>query len=339
MHSATIKHGVGLSGRGLFSGSKCSCKIRPALSPEECERGGIPYDVEKSTPEFAAHGILIEHEGYRYPALPERYLELPNCTALLPPGEGGPPLLVIEHVFCALWAAGIDHCRIVVDNGTELPNHDGSARTLYDEIASAGVEYMAANRPILPVEQLRVEDENGSYILIERNRDITDYRLSIDYSFSHPELGEQRVCFGDITRKWAVDGILPARTFITQREGEALSAAGLLKNTHSEDALVIRPAGSADLSPQTGARTSGPLPDEDTGHSPALPEDSRTDRPRSEMVPDSPLRFPDEYARHKVLDLIGDLYIVPAEWSGRVTAFRSGHRLNRMLAREMMKLL
>ncbi|MCC7478235.1 UDP-3-O-acyl-N-acetylglucosamine deacetylase [bacterium] len=297
MNSATISHGVGFSGRGLFSGAHCSCKIRPALSPEECERGGIAYDHAASTAEFAAHGILIEHEGYRYPALPGRYLELPNCTALLPPGEGGPPLLVIEHVFCALWAAGIDHCRIVVQEGTELPNHDGSALTLYSEIATAGSTAMGPRRQVPLERALRVEDDHGNFILVE-----PDEKLSIDYSFSHPELGEQRVAFAQVTREWASELILPARTFITQREGEALSAAGLLKNTHSEDALVIRPLEGG-------------------------------------MVPESPLRFPDEYARHKVLDLIGDLYIVPAEWTGRVTAYRSGHRLNRMLAREMMKLL
>lgn len=326
MHSATIKHGVGLSGRGLFSGVHCSCKVRPALTPEECERGGIVYDPAASTADFAAHGLLIEHEGYRYPALPEHYLELPNCTALLPPGEGGPPLLVIEHLFCALWAAGIDHCRIVVQDGTELPNHDGSALTLYNEIVAAGTTPMGPRRTVPLTQPLRVEDDNGSFILVEPAD-----RLSIDYSFSHPELGEQRVAYEDVTRSWAIGQILPARTFITQREGEALSAAGLLKNTHSEDALVIRP----------GARTSGPRSDEDsrTDRPRSGEEDSRTDRPRSEMVPDSPLRFPDEYARHKVLDLIGDLYIVPAEWSGKVTAHRSGHRLNRMLAREMMKLL
>jgi UDP-3-O-[3-hydroxymyristoyl] N-acetylglucosamine deacetylase len=53
--------------------------------------------------------------------------------------------------------------------------------------------------------------------------------------------------------------------------------------------------------------------------------------------PNSPLRFPDEYARHKVLDLLGDLNNVPAELTGRIAAFRSGHRLNRELALELFR--
>lgn len=327
MHSATIAHGVGLSGRGLFSGAPCVCKVRPALTPEECERSYIRFDHLRSTEQFAAHGILIEQEGHRYQALPERYLELPNCTALLPPEEGGPPLMVTEHLFAALWAAGIDCCRIVVQDGLEIPNHDGGALSLYEPIAEAGTLGLG-RRPSLSLSApLEVRDDNGAFIRIE-----PDEELSIDYSFSHPELGEQHFVFKDLTRDLAVSQILPARTFITQREGEALSAAGLLKNTHSEDALVLRP----------GARTSGPRLDDDSPSEAGsqTEEELRTDRPRSvEMVPDSPLRFADEFARHKVLDLIGDLYIVPAEWTGRVTAVRSGHRLNRLLAREMMKLL
>lgn len=55
-------------------------------------------------------------------------------------------------------------------------------------------------------------------------------------------------------------------------------------------------------------------------------------------VPQQPLRFSDEYARHKVLDLIGDLYALPFEWCGRITAVRSGHKLNRELARRLLAL-
>ena len=53
--------------------------------------------------------------------------------------------------------------------------------------------------------------------------------------------------------------------------------------------------------------------------------------------PTQPLRFPDEFARHKVLDMLGDLYAVPYEWTGRVTGYKSGHKLNRAMARLLVE--
>jgi UDP-3-O-[3-hydroxymyristoyl] N-acetylglucosamine deacetylase len=57
----------------------------------------------------------------------------------------------------------------------------------------------------------------------------------------------------------------------------------------------------------------------------------------AQVQPASPLRFSNEFARHKVLDMLGDLYLAPLEWTGRITAHRSGHKLNRLMARELMK--
>jgi UDP-3-O-acyl-N-acetylglucosamine deacetylase len=193
----------------------------------------------------------------------------------------------------ALWAAGIDTGLVTVD-GNELPNQDGSSLPIYEVIERAG-RIQAAPRAQLGIDEpLRVEDE-GSYLQIEP-ADI----LSIDYAFCHPELGEQRYS-AEVSREMSVGAILPARSFITDKEAAAAKAAGYLHNDNVEDALVLHV-------------TAG------------------------NVLPAAPLRFPDEFARHKVLDLLGDLYLAPFEWTGKVTAFRSGHRLNRAMARKLAEL-
>ena len=270
-----IGDGVGISGRGLITGQPCSLKVRRPL--------GLREDTFGRRGEA---GIIFEQEGMHIPAHPDYYFEQANCTALMV--DGAPPVFVIEHLLAALWAAGIDRARIVM-NGLEAPNQDGSARPLYDEIIAAGREELGERPGLSLSKTVRVEDGDGAYIEIA-----PDSELSVEYNFAHPELGEQRFS-AVIERSWAVDELLPARSFITEREAEAAIASGVLKNTSEEDALLIR-----------GGQ------------------------------PNKPLRFPDEYARHKVLDLIGDLYILPFELTGRITAHRSGHRLNRALARKLI---
>jgi UDP-3-O-acyl N-acetylglucosamine deacetylase len=254
---------VVLTGRGIISGIPCRAELRPAQPGQ---------------------GIVFFRGATRIPAHPACYIELPNCTML---GHNGAKIAVTEHLLAALWAAGLDTLHIVVE-GPEVPNIDGSALPLYEALQSGGrVEY--GLRPgRTPAGPIRVE-EGGAYIEFEPWGE-----LSIDYSFNHPELGEQRYV-AQLTREGALREILPARSFITEREAQAAIAAGVLGNTHEEDALLIR-----------------------------------------DGVPAQPLRFADEYARHKVLDLLGDLYVLPYEWCGRITAYRSGHRLNRQLAREML---
>lgn len=254
---------VVLAGRGIISGQLCRAEFRPAQPGQ---------------------GIVFFAGGERIPAHPASYIEQPNCTVL---GHDGAQVAVTEHLLAALWAAGIDTAHIVVE-GPEVPNVDGSALPLYEALQNGGrVEYglRPGRTPEAPV---RVE-EGGAYIEFEPWGE-----LLFDYSFSHPELGEQRYV-AKLTREDAVSEILPARSFITQREAQAAIAAGVLGNTHEEDALLIR-----------------------------------------DGAPAQPLRFADEYARHKVLDLLGDLYVLPFEWCGRITAVRSGHKLNRALARKML---
>jgi UDP-3-O-acyl-N-acetylglucosamine deacetylase len=221
----------------------------------------------------------------------EQVVERPNCTVI---NCGDHEVAVVEHLLCALWAAGIDTASIQVD-GDEIPNIDGSALPLYEALANAGLIQAGPRMQLTLTETLRVED-NGSYLQIEPAD-----RLTVDYSFSHTELGEQRYR-SDVSRETAVAEILPARSFITNGEAAAAMAAGMLRHQNVEDALYLHVEGNT-------------------------------------VQPATPPRFPDEFARHKVLDLLGDLYLAPFEWTGKVTAFRSGHKLNRAMARKLVELV
>ncbi len=266
IQSATLAEPLAIEGRGLFSGQPCRALVLPR---------------------HTRYGLTYFRDGTAIEAIPANFHEQPNCTVL---SDGPVSVAVTEHLQAALWAAGIDSVEIHVD-GPEIPNHDGGAASLYELLSAVPLVSLERLRPQLTIaEGVEVRD-GDSYIRVDPAKE-----LSIRYSFAHPELGEQEYA-ARIDRSMAVRELLPARTFITEREAQLARQAGFLKNDHEEDALVLR-----------------------DGH------------------PSKPFLYPDEFARHKVLDLFGDLYILPFEWSGNITAWRSGHKLNRELARQLAEM-
>jgi len=260
MRSATLGHAVVIDGKGLFSGQPCRAEVRPAAP---------------------GSGVVFIRDGVRVPCHPNSFAENPNCTVM---ETGGVQVVQTEHLLCALWAAGIDTAEIIV-TGTELPNHDGSAKPLHDALLTGGRIEHGPLRALSLHDAISVENSHGAWITVEPAPE-----LHVSFHFEHPELGTQNFAAA-ITREWAAEQILPARTFGTETEALASRQAGLLQHDDTSAGLLIR--------------------------DPANPP---------------PLRFADEYARHKVLDLLGDLYAVPAELTGRITCHMSGHALNRELA-------
>jgi len=261
MKSATLANEVNLVGRGLFSGKMCTAMLRP--------RSEV--------------GIVFQVGGEEVPAVSSAFVEFPSCSVIT---NGSASVRVVEHLMAALWAAGIDSAEIEV-TGPELPNKDGSALWQYDEIVRGGRVDLADRRAITHTESIVVGDKDKFIIWTP------GASLEVTYMFEHPELGASEFA-GEIDREYAAESIIPARSFITENEAKQAMAQGHLRNTHEEDALLIR-AGR----------------------------------------PVTDLRFADEYVRHKVLDLLGDLYVIPYELTGRIACYRSGHALNRELARKL----
>jgi UDP-3-O-acyl-N-acetylglucosamine deacetylase len=182
--------------------------------------------------------------------------------------------------------------------GPEPPGLDGSANGFVAAIVAAGILEQPARRPIWTVSSPVVVSAGGATIGLHPSGDSTELRISY-----HLDYGT----IGPIPRQsWTVDArpeqfareIACCRTFVTDAEAKALSAQGVGKHLTPADLLVFGPRG---------------------------PIDNR-------------LRFANEPARHKVLDLIGDLALCGFDLAGHVVAYRSGHALNVELARRLVTL-
>ena len=195
-----------------------------------------------------------------------------------------------EHLLAALYAAGIDNCRIDC-NSQELPSLDGSAAGYLHPILAAGIVTQEATAARLAIESaIRVGDDRAWVVALPTPGD----SLSIEYRLDYGPGAVIPPCSFAAVLSPAVfrDQIAAARTFVTAAEANHIRSLGLASHVTHSDLLVFDELG---------------------------PVDNR-------------LRFTDECARHKVLDLIGDLALAGLRLSGRVIAYRSGHALNAKLA-------
>ena len=259
-----------ISGVGLHSGRPVRLTLRPAR-----ENTGLVF----------VRTDLLELE---IPARTE-FATRANYATILE--RDGAQVSTVEHLLAALYALGVDNARLELD-GPEVPILDGSAAPFVRLIRSAGlVEQVAARQYMVitrPVEITDGEKKIGVYPCGE-------YRVTYAIDFEHPSLGFQELT----ASPWGVEAfdrmLAPARTFVLEREVEALRKAGLAQGGSLENAVVVG---------ETGILNDG-------------------------------LRFPDEFVRHKMLDLTGDLALIGPPMRGHVIAFRAGHDMHQLLARRL----
>lgn len=210
----------------------------------------------------------------------------------------------VEHVLSALAAAGITDARVEL-SAPETPIGDGSALPFIEALTRAGLRTLEAPAPapIIIRAPFGVEDASGARILAEPADTGAPPGLeliyNLDYGPGAPIAPHSARWFCPPRGDAAAytRDIAPARTFSTVAEATAMRAMGLFKHLSPRDMLVIGPDG----------------PIENT------------------------LRFPDEPARHKLLDMLGDLSLAGRPIQGRITAWRSGHALNHTMARALME--
>ncbi|MAE61012.1 MAG: 3-hydroxyacyl-[acyl-carrier-protein] dehydratase FabZ [Planctomycetaceae bacterium] len=204
-----------------------------------------------------------------------------------------------EHCLSALAGLGIDNLIVQVE-GPELPAVDGSARPYVDAIQEAGIESQDQPRRVLTVtEPIVIEEGDAMIAALPADRPGMQVIYDLDYGASGP-VPKQLYAFNAENGNF-VDEIAPARTFVMESEAQALQARGMGKHLSAKDVLVIG-AGGAPMGSNA-------------------------------------LRFDDELVRHKIVDLIGDLYLVGCQIHGRIVAYKSGHRLNHRLADRLARLL
>lgn len=224
----------------------------------------------------------------------------------------------IEHAMAALYCAGIDNCLIQV-NAPEFPILDGSAEPVAKAIKEAGVKEQEAKREVFRImKKYEITDEASGTKLEIFPDDHFSVTTFID--FPSPVLNNQYALLNSIDE--FDQQIAAARTFVFVREIQPLLAANLIKGGDLDNALVIYDQKMEQEEIDALASAIG---------SPA-PSASQLG-----YIQKRPLQWDNEPARHKLLDLIGDLALVGKFIQGRVVATRPGHSINNKLARLVRK--
>lgn len=294
----TIKDSFRLSGKGLHTGLDLTVEFCPA--PENYGYKIQRIDVEGQP--------LIE-------VLAENVTETQRSTVL---SNGKEHVSTIEHGLAALYALGVDNCHIKV-NGPEFPILEGSAQLYIENILRIGIVEQEAEKEYLAVKDpIEYRDEKSGSVL--RIEPAEEFSVSVVVSFDGSSISDQRAeldHMSDFTTE-----IAAARTFVFVRDIEPLLAAGLIKGGDLDNAIVLY---EREMSQERFDRIADAM---------NIP---RMDAKRLGYINHRPLVWDNEPARHKLLDIIGDLSLVGKPLKGHVTAYRPGHRVNNQLARMVRK--
>lgn len=219
----------------------------------------------------------------------------------------------VEHALSALYAMGVDNCLIDID-APEMPILDGSARMFIKEIERVGLEEQDAEQKVFIVEEpIEYISEHGNIMRIEP---CDHYEVDVTIAFPSLFLREQHATLTDLT-KYPKE-IAAARTFCFVREIEPLLRVGLIKGGDLKNALVIY---------ETEMSQDGMDYFCDKMGQPHL------DAKKLGYL--SPLNYQNEPARHKLLDVIGDLSLLGMRIQGRIVTYKPGHTFNTQCVRKL----
>ena len=265
------------------------------------------------------------HQGQRveltfHPAGPDtgivfRRVDLPNpvdipvnalavtdtrlATTLSAPGDpGGPKVKTVEHLMSACAGLGLDN--LVVDiTAEEVPILDGSASSFVYLLQSAGIVLQNAPKRFLRIKKaVEVREGEGKRLMWARFEPFDGYKLAFEIDFDHPVVNQtgQRVEF-DMGSGVYKKEIARARTFGFTKDVEMMRNRGLGLGGSMDNVIVM--------------------------------DDQR-------VLNAEGLRYGDEFVKHKILDAIGDIYMIGHPVIGAYTAFKSGHALNNRLLRAVL---
>ena len=212
----------------------------------------------------------------------------------------------VEHALSALYALGVTNCLIELD-APEMPTMDGSAMPFVAAIQLSGiVEQEAEAKTFVVQERMEYTTENGSRFVIEPS---DQQQFEVEISFPGQILHDQKAELQDLST-YAKD-IAAARTFCFVREIAYLMSRGLIKGGDLKNALVIYeyPITQEAMDQLTDALGQPRQHADKLGYL-------------------SPLKFENEPARHKLLDIIGDFSLLGVRLQGKVSAYRPGHGPN-----------
>ncbi len=221
-----------------------------------------------------------------------------------------------EHILAALWGADLDNVTIELD-GPEPPIMDGSARYFMEAIAQAGVAEQDAERAYYEIDDIiRYYDPETGSELIAMPSEHPAMQVMVD--FGSRVLNTQNATWNEKT-DFAAE-IAPCRTFCFLDEIEGMIKAGLIKGGDLSNAIVY---------------VDKKISDDTLAHLKELFHREDITVNADGVLDNLSLLYPNEAARHKLLDLVGDLALVGRRLRGRIIATKPGHAANTQFARKL----
>lgn len=296
----TLKKPVTVKGKGLHTGLNVTLTFKPA--PENHGYKLQRIDLEDKP--------IIK-------AIVENVVDTSRGTTV---EENGVRVSTIEHALAALYGLGVDNALLEID-APETPIMDGSARMFVDAIKEAGFEEQKENKKYYVVKEKMVYNNEVDGVELMAFPD-DHFSLNVLIDYDSQELKNQFATLNSLNL--FEKEIAPCRTFVFLRELEALLNANLIKGGDLDNAIVI-------VDKKVSQEELDRLAD-------------LFNQPKVKVKPEGVLNnlelfFSNEPARHKLLDMVGDLSLIGRPIIGRVIATRPGHHANTEFAKKLKQSL
>lgn len=300
-HQRTINKPVTIKGWGLHTGVETTLTFKPA--PED-------YGIRFKRVDLGGSPEI--------PALVDLVVDISRGTTL---SLGEAKVFTIEHVLAAIVGLQIDNIIIELDN-IEIPILDGSARPFVDALLEAGLHTQTAMKDYLIIDQtIHFRDEKKGVDIVALPTD--DYRITVMIDYHNQALGSQHTGLFNLEKEF-IEEFSSARTFCFLNEVEMLHSQGLIKGGNLDSAIVIVDREMSDDEVNRIAHKLGISQSIILGKTGAL---------NNKL-----LRYKNEPARHKLLDLMGDLALIGVPFKAQILAARPGHASNVEFAKLVRKM-
>lgn len=295
----TLAAEVKIAGVGLHTGEEVNLTIKPS------HEGGFVFQRTD----------IVDAEPIK--ALASNVVTTQRGTTI---GKDNNTVSTIEHVMAALSGSGVQNAIIEID-GPECPILDGSSKPITDAIAKVGFKELEADVEVLKITsnlEFTDEDSGASYLILPSEE--TKFTVMIDYG--RQSLPPQHATLNSMAD--FVEQIAPARTFCFLHELEFLLENNLVKGGGLNNAVVFV---EEELSQEKKTKLSKAFDQPEVAVNPGG------------TLNNTDLRFSNEAARHKLLDLVGDLSLLGAQVKGHIIGTKPGHGGNVALAKHLTGLL
>ena len=298
MKQCTLKDSFVVKGKGLHTGLEIEATFKPA--PDNYGRRFKRLDIEGSeSVEAVAENVVDTQRG----------------TVI---ASGDVKVCTIEHAMAALFAAGVDNCLVEL-TGPEMPILDGSSKIFTEKIAETGVVEQSEEALVYAVRQRTVlkDDNTGASICAIPD---SDFCVDVRIEFNSVVLANQFATL-DTLDDFAKE-ISASRTFVFVREIEELVKHNLIKGGDLDNAIVIydTPVAQSELDRIADMMN--------------VPRKKVTE---FGFINDTPLVYKNEPARHKLLDVVGDMALIGRRIQGRIIATCPGHKINTTFAKKIRR--